>query len=76
MASLFRAASTSIQRADAQTRAFLPRVIDAMKQPRRLAWIVFVIALLLMIAVGFFRASMHDETRPAPGPASSDSSDG
>ncbi|HEU4670215.1 MAG TPA: hypothetical protein VFR91_05885 [Dyella sp.] len=42
-----------------------------MKPSRRLAWIVFVIVLLLMIAVGFFRASMHDEARPAPGPASS-----
>lgn len=42
-----------------------------MKLPRRLAWIVFVIALLLMIAVGFFRASMHDEARPASGPAPS-----
>ncbi|WP_017464091.1 hypothetical protein [Dyella ginsengisoli] len=40
-----------------------------MKQPRRLAWIVFVVALLLIIAVGFFRAAMHDEARPASGPA-------
>lgn len=50
--------------------------MDPMKQPRRLAWIVFVIALLLMIAVGFFRASMHDEARPAAAPASPASSGG
>ncbi|MEW5833929.1 MAG: hypothetical protein AB1832_02590 [Pseudomonadota bacterium] len=71
MTSFVQSVSTPIQHADAQTRVFVERAIDPMKQPRRLAWIVFVVALLLIIAVGFFRASMHDEARPASGPAPS-----
>lgn len=47
-----------------------------MKLPRRLAWIVFVVALVLIIVVGFVRASLHDEARPSPGPAPSVSSGG
>jgi len=40
-----------------------------MKFSRRLAWIAFVVALLLILIVGFIRATMHDETRPDTGPA-------
>lgn len=42
-----------------------------MKFSRRAAWIAFVIALLAILLAGFFKASVHDETRPNDGPASS-----
>ncbi len=32
---------------------------------RRIALIVFIIALLAMLAVGFYRAATHQEARPA-----------
>lgn len=40
-----------------------------MKFSRRAAWLAFVIALVLILLAGFFRASVHDETRPANTPA-------
>lgn len=44
-----------------------------MKFSRRAALIVFFVALLLIIAVGFYRAAEHKEPRPEtpPAPASS-----
>jgi hypothetical protein len=42
-----------------------------MKWSRRTAWIVFVIALLAIISVGFYRAAIHEEPRPDTAPASS-----
>ncbi|MGN6229400.1 MAG: hypothetical protein ACTHNM_18380 [Dyella sp.] len=42
-----------------------------MKWSRRTAWIVFVIALLVIIGVGFYRAAIHEEPRPETAPASS-----
>jgi hypothetical protein len=35
-----------------------------MKLSRRIALIVFIIALLIIIAVGFYRAAMHEDKRP------------
>jgi hypothetical protein len=40
-----------------------------MKSPRRAAWFVFVLALLIILAVGFYRAARHKEPRPEPTPA-------
>ncbi|WP_201312946.1 hypothetical protein [Dyella sp. EPa41] len=40
-----------------------------MKSPRRAAWIVFVLALLIILAVGFYRAARHKEPRPEATPA-------
>lgn len=42
-----------------------------MKWSRRTAWIVFVIALLVIIGVGFYRAAIHEEPRLETAPASS-----
>jgi hypothetical protein len=36
---------------------------------RRLALIVFIVALLLIFGIGFYRAVMHQESRPAPAPS-------
>lgn len=32
---------------------------------RRIALIVFIVALLVILAIGFFRAATHQEMRPA-----------
>jgi len=40
-----------------------------MRSPRRAAWIVFVLALLVILAMGFYRAVRHKEPRPEPSPA-------
>jgi hypothetical protein len=42
-----------------------------MKFSRRAALIVFIVALLAILAVGFFRATMHEDLRPEPAPATS-----
>lgn len=42
----------------------------AMRHSRRIALVTFVIALLVIIAVGFYRAAMREETRPDTTPAS------
>lgn len=45
-----------------------------MKRPpryRRIALIAFIIALLAMLAVGFYLAATHQEARPATAPAGS-----
>jgi hypothetical protein len=47
-----------------------------MKWSRRIAWVAFVIALLVILAVGFYRASMHEEPRPVTTPPSSASAPG
>lgn len=44
-----------------------------MRAPRRAAWIVFVIVMVIILAVGFYRAARHKEPRPASTPASSSS---
>ena len=38
---------------------------------RRLALIVLIVAMLVILAVGFIRATVHDEDRPDMGPATS-----
>ncbi|WP_172461804.1 hypothetical protein [Dyella jiangningensis] len=40
-----------------------------MKTPRRAAWIVFVVALLVILALGFYRAARHKDPRPDPASA-------
>jgi hypothetical protein len=45
-----------------------------MKHSRRIALIAFLIALLIILAVGFYRASMHEEARPEASPTSASSS--
>jgi isopenicillin N synthase-like dioxygenase len=42
-----------------------------MKFSRRAALIVFIVALLAILAAGFFRATMHEDLRPEPAPAAS-----
>jgi hypothetical protein len=44
---------------------------QVMKFSRRAALIVFIVALLLILAVGSFRAAMHDDVRPEPASATS-----
>jgi hypothetical protein len=44
-----------------------------MRIPRRAAWIVFIIAMVIILAVGFYRAARHREPRPESTPASSSS---
>lgn len=39
---------------------------------RRIALIAFIVALLIILAIGFFRAATHQEMRPASDPAVSD----
>ncbi|WP_281851352.1 hypothetical protein [Dyella sp. GSA-30] len=38
---------------------------------RRIALIAFIVALLVILALGFYRAAMHEEARPATAPAGS-----
>lgn len=40
-----------------------------MKAARRAAWIFLVIAMLIILALGFYRAARHEEPRPEPAPA-------
>jgi len=40
-----------------------------MNLSRRAALIAFIVALLLILAVGGYRAATHEETRPDTGPA-------
>ncbi|HEY9131635.1 MAG TPA: hypothetical protein VIM98_07735 [Dyella sp.] len=40
---------------------------------RRLALIVFMVALLIIFGIGFYRAVMHREARPPTAPAPADS---
>jgi hypothetical protein len=40
---------------------------------RRIALIAFFVALLVILALGFYRAVMHEEARPATAPAESTS---
>jgi hypothetical protein len=40
---------------------------------RRIALIAFIVALLVILALGFYRAVMHEEARPATVPARSTS---
>jgi hypothetical protein len=42
-----------------------------MKFSRRIALIAFVVALLVMLGIGCYRAVMHEEARPATAPAGS-----
>jgi hypothetical protein len=42
-----------------------------MKFSRRVALIVFIVALLAILAAGFYRAVMHEEARPVTAPAGS-----
>jgi hypothetical protein len=45
-----------------------------MKHARRIALSVFLIALVCIIAVGFYRAATHQEARPAENQAPAGSS--
>lgn len=45
--------------------------LTTMKHTRRLAWVTLIVALLVILGMGFFRASMHEEPRPDEGPAAS-----
>lgn len=38
---------------------------------RRIALIAFIVALLVMLAVGFYLAATHQEARPASAPGTS-----
>lgn len=44
-----------------------------MKYSRRIALIAFIAALLVIFAIGFYRASMHQEARPTQEPATASS---
>jgi hypothetical protein len=44
---------------------------ENMKLSRRIALIAFIVALLVILALGFYRAVMHEEARPATAPAGS-----
>jgi hypothetical protein len=39
---------------------------------RRVALIAFIVALLVILAIGFFRAATHQEARPASDPSALD----
>jgi hypothetical protein len=45
-----------------------------MNLSRRIALIAFIIALLIVLLVGFYRAARHEEARPDSAPAASTSS--
>lgn len=52
------------------------RISDkAMNFSRRIALIAFIIALLIILALGFYRAVMHEEARPATALAGSTSAE-
>lgn len=44
------------------------------RRSRRIALTAFILALVAIIATGFYRAATHQETRPATGPSASDQS--
>jgi hypothetical protein len=46
---------------------------EIMNLSRRIALIAFIVALLIVLAVGFYRAVMHEEARPDTAPAASTS---
>jgi hypothetical protein len=42
---------------------------------RRIALIAFIVSLLIILALGFYRAVMHEEARPTTAPAGSTSAE-
>jgi hypothetical protein len=44
-----------------------------MNLSRRIALIAFIIALLILLSIGFYRAVMHEEARPETAPAAATS---
>jgi len=47
-----------------------------MKFSRRIALLTFMVALVIILAIGFYRAASHDDPRPDTGTASPSSTPG